>query len=151
MRLEILDALPRDVFGSRRVVEDLDGDIAAVVGFRTDDFSNAVSGATSLITLQDGIINTSTDIDFFSLNISTVKTVSLTPFNTGIANAGANTDLILSVYNTQGTLISSVDYADVLNSSITLNPGSYFVSAGTVANAYTSVYGMLGRYTISVN
>lgn len=125
--------------------------IAAVVGFRTDDFSNAVSGATSLITSQDGIINTSTDIDFFSLNISTVKTVSLTPFNTGIANAGANTDLILRVYNTQGTLISSVDYIDVLNSSITLNPGSYFVSAGTIANAYTSVYGMLGRYTISVN
>ncbi|HET9826080.1 MAG TPA: zinc-dependent metalloprotease family protein [Chitinophagaceae bacterium] len=124
--------------------------IASIIGYRTDDYSNTTSGAAVLTSSADGIINGSSDLDFFSVNISTSKTVSLTPFNVGPYNAGANTDLVLRVYDGQGGLISTIQDPNVLNAGTVLNPGSYFISVGTTANIYASVYGMLGRYNVSV-
>jgi hypothetical protein len=124
--------------------------IANVVGYKTDDYSNSTASAAALASSLAGCVNNSNDLDFFSLNLSTTKTVSLIPVNVGINNAGANLDLILKIYNSQGSLLASYDTPAILNTSTVLAPGNYFVSVGTVANTYATTYGMLGKYNISL-
>jgi hypothetical protein len=124
--------------------------IANVVGYKTDDYSNSTASAAALASSLAGCVNNSNDLDFFSLSLSTTKTVSLIPVNVGINNAGANLDLILKIYNSQGSLLASYDTPAILNTSTVLAPGNYFVSVGTVANPYATTYGMLGKYNISL-
>jgi len=121
------------------------------VGYKTDDYSNNISGSAVLSSSLDGIINNSSDLDFFSINISTTKTISLIPFNVGANNAGANNDLILRVYNSHRTLSSTINNPGELSAVTSLPPGIYYISVGTTANTYTSTYGMLGKYNISLN
>lgn len=125
--------------------------IKNVLGNVTDDYSNTVSGAAPVSTSLNAVINNSTDVDFFSVNLSASATVSVTPFNVGLNNAGSNVDLILKVYNSQGSLITTTDYAGLLNASTVLAAGSYYISVGSISNSYTSTYGMAGKYTISLN
>ncbi|HEV8284902.1 MAG TPA: M57 family metalloprotease [Chitinophagaceae bacterium] len=124
--------------------------IAGIVGYRTDDYSNSFSGSTTLTGSLDGTVSNSNDVDFFSLSTSTTRTVSVTPFNVGLNNSGANTDLVLRVYNSIGMLLSTVEDPSVLSASVTLDPGDYFISVGTTANLYAPTYGMLGRYNINL-
>jgi hypothetical protein len=125
--------------------------IAGVVGYKTDDFTNSTSGATPLSGSLDGILSSTTDIDFFSLNSAVTSTITATPYNVGAGNSGANLDIVLKVYNSQGQLLYTGNDPATLGSAITINPGSYFVSVQSVANANTSNYGMLGLYSINVN
>lgn len=126
--------------------------ITGIVGVKTDDYSNSTSGAQVLTaTPLNGIINSSTDADFFSVNLSAAKTVSLTPFNVGVNHEGANLDLIVKIYNSQGQLISSVQDPAVLNAISLVNAGQYFISVSTIANLNAGIYGMLGKYSISLN
>jgi len=125
--------------------------IAAVVGLTTDEYPNGTIGATALSSSKTGLINSSTDIDFFSVNTNTTKTISLVPANVGPNNDGGNLDLVLKIYNSQGTLISTINDPFILNAGVSLSPGSYFVSASTTDNQFTTRYGMLSKYTISVN
>lgn len=125
--------------------------IAGVLGMKTDDYSNSISGSQALTTSLNGAINSSTDADFFSVNLSTPKTVSLIPFNVGVNNQGANLDLIIRIYNSQGQLIFSAEDPAVLNAIAVVNAGQYFISVSTIANLYAGTYGMLGKYNISLN
>ena len=125
--------------------------IAAVVGFISDEYANATSSATALTTSKTGIINNNTDVDFFSINISTTKNLSLVPLNVGANNDGGNLDLELRVYNSQGTLISTINDPLILNAGINIPAGAYYLSASTTDNQYATRYGMLGKYIISIN
>lgn len=128
-------------------------DIAIIknaVGTKSDDYTNAPSGAANLSGSIDGMINNNTDIDFFSVDISSAKTISAVPFNIGANNSGANLDLVLKIYNSQGTLITTVDNATVLSETTRLDAGKYYISVNTTANQNTDKYGMLGRYNISL-
>lgn len=125
--------------------------IAGILGMKTDDYSNSISSSQALTTSLDGAINSGTDTDFFSVNLSAPKTVSLTPFNVGINNQGANLDLIIRVYNSQGQLILTAEDPAVLNAIALVNTGQYFISVSTIANQYAGTYGMLGKYNISLN
>ena len=125
--------------------------IAAVVGLISDEYSNTISNATALSTSKTGLINNSTDIDFFSINISTTKTLSLVPASVGANNDGGNLDLVLNIYNDQGALVSAINDPMILNAGITIAPGTYYVSASTTDNQFTTRYGMLSKYTISIN
>jgi hypothetical protein len=136
--------------GCNSIQDDL-ATISAIVGYKTDDYSNSISGAAILTGSLDGTINNSNDLDFFSINTNTSKTILLTPFNVGAYNTGANTDLILRLYNSHRTLISTIDNPGVLNAAISLSPGTYYISVSTTANPYTTTYGMLGKYNISLN
>lgn len=125
--------------------------ITTVVGTKTDDHSNAVSAATPLTSSIDALINSSTDVDYFSVNLAAASTITLTPFNFGLYNAGANLDLVLKIYNSQGILIATVNDALLLNAATVVTPGTYYVSVGTTSNAYTTIYGMLGKYNLRIN
>ena len=125
--------------------------ITNVLGNITDDYSNSVAGAPALSSSMNAVINNSSDVDFFSVNLSASTTVTLTPFNVGLYNAGSNVDLILRIYNSQGGLIATTDYIDILNAATVLAPGTYYISVGTISNLYTTTYGMVGKYSISLN
>ena len=125
--------------------------IASVVGFVGDEYTNTASGASALSTSKTGIINNSNDADFFSLNINSTKNLSLVPTNVGANNDGSNLDLVLNIYNSQGTLISTTNDPLILNAGINLPAGIYYISASTTDNQFTTRYGMLGKYIISIN
>ena len=125
--------------------------IAAVVGFKTDDFSNTTTGAATLTTALNGTINNNTDVDFFSVNLSAAKTLNVVPFNVGAANDGADEDLVIKVYNSHGQLLFTANDPATLAASTLLNAGQYFIAITTEANANAGTYGMLGQYTISLN
>ena len=125
--------------------------IATALGYRTDDYSNTVSSAAALSASLNGIINNSSDLDFFSVNLGATTTVTLTPFNVGVNNEGSDVDLVLRIYNSQGTLISATNNVNTLNAVTVLGAGNYYISAGTVSNLYTTTYGMIGKYNISLN
>ena len=124
--------------------------ISGIVGIRTDDYSNSTSGAGTLSGSLTGFINSNSDVDFFSINIATTKSISAIPANIAAGNIGANLDLVLRVYNSQGTLVTTVNDPGVLGAATTLGAGQYFVSVSTTSNQYASNYGMLDRYTIGL-
>ena len=119
-------------------------------GAKADDYSNTTTNATQLTGLLNGLITNSSDVDFFYVDNSTTKTISLAPFSTGVNNTGANLDLVLKIYSSTGSLISVVDNTAALNIITTLNPGKYYLSVTTTANQFAGTYGMLGLYNISL-
>lgn len=125
--------------------------ISGIVGMVNDDYSNTTSNAVSLSTSLQGIINNASDVDYFSVNLTTTKNISITPQNVGANNAGSNLDMSLSVYNSQGVLFSTINDPSVLSVSATLPPGSYYIAAGTTDNPFVTKYGMESKYTISIN
>ena len=125
--------------------------IAAVVGFVNDEYANSTANATALSSAKTGLINSSIDVDFFSVNINTTKTISLIPANVGPNNDGGNLDLVLKIYNSQGTLLSTINDPLILDAGVSLPAGSYYVSASTTDNQFTTRYGMLSKYTIGIN
>ena len=125
--------------------------ISGIVGMVNDDYSNTTSNAASLSTSLQGIINNASDVDYFSVNFTTTKTISITPQNVGINNAGSNLDMSLGVYNSQGVLLSTINDPSVLSVSANLPPGSYYIAAGTTDNPFVTKYGMESKYTISIN
>ncbi|MBY0478951.1 MAG: hypothetical protein K2Q24_14990 [Chitinophagaceae bacterium] len=124
--------------------------IQSAVGSKTDDFSNGITGAAVLTATADAVINNATDVDYFSVTAAANQTISVTPFNTGISHAGSNVDLVLKVYNAQGVLLSSINDGPVLNASVALSAGSYYISVSAGSNANTTTHGMLGKYKISL-
>ncbi|HEX3167259.1 MAG TPA: hypothetical protein VHQ93_13415 [Chitinophagaceae bacterium] len=125
--------------------------IATVVGFVNDEYANSTASATALSSPKNGLINSSIDVDFFSVNINATKTISLIPANVGPNNDGGNLDLVLKIYNSQGTLLSTINDPLILDAGVSLPAGSYYVSASTTDNQFTTRYGMLSKYTIGIN
>jgi len=125
--------------------------IAGKLPLKTDDFGNTVATATAITGGVKGYINSSTDVDFFSVNLSNVATITVTPQNLGTPDVGAQEDLVLKIYDVSGNLISTITNPSTLNATGTLNPGQYYISVSSEANQYATTYGMLGDYTLAIN
>ena len=136
-------------YGCNNLQDDL-SIIASVLGYRQDDYPNAITGASSILSATTGMINSNTDIDFFSISIADNKTISVTPMNYD-SDQGANLDLQLKVFDNRGVLLHTVNSPLTLKANITLPSGSYYLQIEATDNEYTSRYGMLGRYIISVD
>ena len=128
-------------------------------GYRTDDVANVYSSATAITVAanafsKDGIISTTTDIDFFKFSFASTgnfKMIAI-PYNVGADLSGANLDMKITLHNAKGIIIRTYDTVDSLHIRIdtTLNAGNYFIQidgAGSISNA--NDYGSLGAYTIS--
>lgn len=125
--------------------------IAGVVGLVSDDYGNATSTAKALSSSLQGVINTASDIDVFSINNTTGKTISIVPQNVGAYNAGGNLDIMLKVYNSNGQLLSTVNDPSTLSATTSLPAGTYYLAVSTTDNPFTTKYGMESKYIISVN
>ena len=128
-------------------------------GYRTDDVANVYSSATAITIAanafsKDGIISTSTDVDFFKFSFASNGNLKMNaiPYSVGADYSGANLDLKLTLHNSKGAIIRTYDVVDSLNIRIdtTLSAGTYYIQidgAGSITNA--NDYGSLGAYTIS--
>ena len=124
-------------------------------GYRADDVGNNASSASQLavtnLNIDDGgLIEQNTDVDVFSF---TTGAGSIT-LNADPAARGANLDILLELYDSDGNLVDSSNPIDHLDASLTTSvaAGTYFLHVSGVGKAgstgYTD-YASLGSYLLS--
>ncbi len=142
-------------------------DLAIIVanngfGYRADDYGNNInsgtplSGSSGVIApgtyTRSGIIEQTTDSDWFTFEISSTQsfTLDVDPYEWG-----ANLDILAELYDNSGVLVASSNPPDALNASLTaiLAPGIYHiridgVGARTPVDGYSD-YASLGQYTLT--
>lgn len=145
--------------------------IASKVNLRTDDHANQMSQATPLVvdaagnilsstpandpnnlnSTNKGIINSRTDVDVFSFNTSGgLITLQATPARETSNTRGGNLDILLSLYDQFGNLITSSNPEDDTDAGISMSVGAgkyYLTVQGTGSTNYSD-YGSLGQYHI---
>lgn len=121
------------------------------IGTISDDVSGTITGAEPLTSTREAVIHHSNDVDAFYMNLSSTKTFRAVPYNVGTGNNGANLDIVLKVYTAAGQLLQTINDPSVLDASVTLSPGQYVVSVSVDDNVNISRYGMVGKYTVSLN
>ncbi len=144
--------------GAKNFQDDVAVIAAAGASLRADDFADTAAGASVLdgdatAIAQRGIIERSTDVDWFAFNAGEgVAQITVTPDSTA-----PNLDVALKLLDAQGNTLAESNPADKLSASfnLTLNSGQYFlqvegVGAGDLTTGYSD-YGSLGQYTITGN
>ncbi|QIX60227.1 carbohydrate-binding protein [Hymenobacter sp. BT18] len=127
------------------------------VGYRNDDHSNSISGATGLTRNGTGlsgrgIIERTSDQDYFSFTTSG-GAVNL---NVNTVGRHGDLDIVARLFNSGGTLIGTFDTGGALNATVSANlgAGTYYLqvdgtSSGNPTTDGYSDYGSLGTFTIS--
>lgn len=130
------------------------------VGYRNDDHGNSTSAATAIkigangtvaAAQNNGVIERTADVDLFSFTTGGGNV----QLNFNPASRHANLDILVKLYNSSGSLISTHNPTGLTASiNTTLSAGNYFVSvdgtgAGSPASNGYSDYGSLGYYSIS--
>ncbi|WP_020393730.1 Ig-like domain-containing protein [Thiolinea disciformis] len=136
-----------------------------------DDHGNQASQATALIigdtgyisattlltdpdnlkTENKGIIDSNTDVDFFKFNTNGgLVTLQATPAYEPANTRGANLDIALSLYDSNGNLITDSNPADDTDAGVSLSlaAGTYYLAVKGSGSANYSNYASLGQYTI---
>jgi hypothetical protein len=124
------------------------GRSANVFGYRADDRSNTIGGATPLSGAGTewsgtGFIGAGGDVDWFSLDLAQAENLRISVSGpVGVRNL----DVAIELRDAAGTLIASADPADAFDASIVRNlQGRHYI--GVKSNGQ---YGRLGQYTVSV-
>ncbi len=151
--------------GANQQQDDL-AEIAAVVGYLSDDVGNTVNTASALVidntgvvlaNSNKGLINSRTDLDVFTFSTSG-GTVSLSILPS--APIRTNVDLEVKLYTSNNSLVQTygTGHSNIMNGvniSTTLAAGDYYIIVDGVGtgNASTgwSDYNSMGPYTISGN
>jgi hypothetical protein len=126
-------------------------------GYRADDFLETLDNNTTILNPVSfnisGIITTTMDKDAFKITMAQAGAIHIdaTPYNLGANGRGANLDVMLSLYNSSNTLISTYNPLSSMSVVIdtTLSVGTYYVVVAGAGNNNTSNYGSLGSYTLS--
>ena len=127
-------------------------------GYRADDYVETLGNSSKVIATPDGfnlqgIITTGSDIDAFKFTIAQggFMHISVTPYNVGTLNEGANLDVKLLLYNSSKALIATFDPLNSMNVTIdtSLNTGDYYIRVAGAGNSNTTSYGSIGSYTLS--
>ncbi|TWU20771.1 DUF5050 domain-containing protein [Bythopirellula polymerisocia] len=118
-------------------------------GFRADDHGDSLATATAMsydgLTFSGaGLIGSNSDVDVWSLSISTADTYR---FKVDPAEIGPNLDAVLEVWDAAGSIIAMASPAlsQAAELALPLLPGNYFAAV-----TKTAAYGWLGAYTVSV-
>jgi hypothetical protein len=130
-------------------------------GYRTDDVGDSRNNAAAVSFSQatqafsrSAMINNNTDVDYYAFTMPASGTFKLSavPFSAGNNNAGANLDVKVNLYKSNGTLLKSYTSATTLDATVdtTLIAGSYYLSVDNTTNSNTPAdYGILGAYTMN--
>jgi len=153
------------------------GIIGGKLGYRADDKSNAIAGASPLTVEADGsiivttpqndpgnvefdnkgVIETRSDIDMFWFDAAAGPiNIRVSPAWAAFARSslrGADLDIVARLYNNSGTQIAGSGPLNNTNATIsaTVSAGRYYLSISGVGNSVTpySDYGSIGEYFIS--
>ena len=146
-------------FGCSSMQSDLDilASAANGFGYRTDDVGNTTATAAAVNTTSNnyaisGFVNSTSDQDFFRLNLTQAArfTLNALPFSVAANNGSANIDLQVSLMNgstviaTYNPTTSTAAIADT-----NLSAGTYYIRVANTSNTNTTNYGMLGNYNLS--
>ncbi len=126
-------------------------------GFRADDYGDDIQfNATNINPAAiniDGLINTSSDKDAFTFNLSQPANFRLNanPFSVLPNNEGADLDIKISLFDADKNLISVYDPSNSMSVLIDtiLKEGNYYFIVEGAGNNNTSNYGSLGSYNIT--
>src|SRR5439155_19775381 len=116
-------------------------------GYRADAVGNTTATATALGSNTSfsgsGIIERTSDLDYFSFNTSTGGNLTL---NANTIATGATLDMKLELRNSSNAVIATSDQAGSAAEAITthLAPGTYYVDV-----ASHGTYGDVGQYSFS--
>ncbi len=126
-------------------------------GYRTDDHSDRITGATEISFDGDditayGIIETNTDVDWFSFSLPAREvSIEINSFE-----QGANLNILAKLYDASQQLIATSDDITSLGAAFsgTADSGQYYLSVtgtgdGNPSDSGYSEYGSLGQYSIS--
>jgi hypothetical protein len=122
-------------------------------GYRTDDHGDLIATATPLGGPASigvaGIIETTTDIDVFSFNVTQDSIVTIIAWSDW---PEGNLDLDLQLLQPDGTVIAQADNSDIDTElvSSTLVAGSYYIRIEGVGGTGYSDYASLGQYYITI-
>ena len=135
------------------------GSVNRTVAFQQDDHGNTIQTATTIIVTApnvsaQGILEQNADVDMFqfetnsgtiSFDVKGLDLQSVYPTITNV-NRGTNADLVLSLYNSSGVLITQSNLATTLDASVsaTVSAGIYYVAVSS-----TGQYGAIGQYTLT--
>jgi hypothetical protein len=127
-------------------------------GYRPDDYADLYTNASIIniasgIFSKTGVITTTTDQDYFRIDVSANGKLKLkaSPYSVGSNNNGANLDVKLLLQDSKGTTIGIYDFKDSLHARIdtALNAGTYYLIIDGSGNVNSiNDYGSLGTYTI---
>ena len=123
-------------------------------GYRPDDHGSTTGTATAITSgvVEEGIIEQTTDVDYFSFMISGSGHVQIA---INPDNLAANLDILAKLLAADGTVLYTSNPPDALNAQFDVNlpAGAYYISVdGTgfgdpATNGYSD-YGSLGYYSI---
>jgi len=125
--------------------------------YRTDDYidemnSNSFTANAASFNLT-GVVATNTDKDVFRFALTGQTTLHLEslPYTVGVANTGSNLDILISLYNQNGSLIRTYDplYSVSVTIDTTLSAGTYYFVVAGSGNTNTTNYGSLGSYRLT--
>jgi hypothetical protein len=125
--------------------------------YRADDYAETLDNSTTTLNINNinvsGIITTTTDKDAFKIIVTENSAIHIevNPYSLSANNAGANLDVMLSLYNSTNTLIRTYDPLTTMNVMLdtTLATGTYYIVVDGTGNNNVSQYGSLGSYTIT--
>jgi hypothetical protein len=152
-----------EYFGASQTQDDLAIITSGLFGitYRPDDHPNAASAADYITQnnpvggvisfSRSGVIERNFDQDWFKFT----TTGGAVSFNFNPAALGANLDILASLYDANGQLVTTSNPEDLLSASLSLNlaAGTYTimldgVGVRTPVDGYSD-YGSLGQYTIT--
>jgi hypothetical protein len=126
--------------------------IAGKLGFRADDFADAISGAGQLAQPTAGFITSTADVDVFALPLANDVHIEITPFRAGELTDGGNLDVAADILDAAGNVVATVDdvteTAAALTADLPSTPHFLRVRASFDPANYPA-YASLGAYTVS--
>jgi hypothetical protein len=127
-------------------------DVAVITSVldKKDDDNAEMNKSQRFNEIAAGIMNTSSDIDYYYIDVKETGTLRAEPSCLGDGE-GANMSLKLILFDKKGEIMRSVTGTSTLSASIVLDPDKYFIGVETEANENQSRYGMLGTYTLRLN
>ncbi len=146
------------IIGCDFIQNDIEVIVRNGIALREDDHADNMHSATFIPYQKQkfeswGIINNETDRDFFSINIQNASYIKIDaiPNNVGEGYSGANVDLELRLFRSDGQLVGVYNPIASLSASIDthLIAGTYYISVDGVSNENLQDYGSMGYYTLT--
>jgi hypothetical protein len=128
------------------------------IGMRADDYTNVRTSAVAVKVVSNkfqvnGLINNSTDKDFFKVVLAKKMRLKVTasPYNLGTGNNGANLDVFLTLMKSNGDTMVRANPKTLLHANFDtlLFAGTYYIGVDGIGNQNVSDYGSVGSYTLA--
>lgn len=120
--------------------------VRSLYGLTGDDYGNSIGTAQAIasVSITGGVIGTGSDVDFFSIQVSSRGRLSL--------RTQGGTDTVGTLYSASGTVILSNDDGCGSETNFCLNrilsPGTYYLKVDGYGTQVTGPYSLIARFAV---